>query len=212
MFILFVFVEIDLIWLDWLLVCDVFVILLIIGVDGLFQVMWLLVLYWCDGEDILIEGYWVWFNLQVGYVGFVLLLVYGLYVYVLLGWYFDKEVQVCVFIWNYVVVELCGVFELVDDLDVLIVMFDGFSVCYEVGVGGDWDLQLIDLCQCWMLVGIVGFCFCFDQVQIKFKFSQNYFEVNQCSVIDVLLVFLVFVLQELVQWMCWCCDECIIVN
>lgn len=207
MFILCVFVEIDLFWLDCLLVCDLFVIVFIVGSDGLLELMWMLVLYWCEGECIELCGYWVCVNLQLCYSGVVKVLVDGLYGYVLVSWYLDKEFVVCVLIWNYVVVELCGQLYMFDDVDVLVGLVGVISDYFEVSVGQVWWFDVMCVEYGLELCVIVGFCFQVEYVQLKLKLSQNYFDVNQCVVIVELEQLGIFFFIELVQWMCWYCEQ-----
>lgn len=120
----------------------------------------------------------------------VLVIFFGLQGYVSLNWYLSKYVNGgCeVFMWNYVVVYVYGCLCIVYDVGWLCGLFDVLIDCYEVSEFLLWKVVdvLVDYVE--KLFGvIVGIEIVIECIEGKFKFSQNYLDVNCVGVIGGLI-------------------------
>ncbi len=180
------FVETDLAQLDALLAADPFVTLVTQDEAGAPFVSHLPVLYRRDGGGIRIEGHWARPNPQARHAGDVLMIVHGPHAYVSPGWYPDKESAGRVPTWNYAVAHLRGRLERFEDEAALAELVSRLSRHFEAANGSDWEFDPGDARQHALLRGIVGFRFVPEQVDIKFKLSQNHPLANRHAVIDAL--------------------------
>ena len=171
------FVETDLAQLDALLANDPFV-TLVSSVDGLPFASHLPVLYTRDGNQVLIEGHWAKANPQISHGGAALMIVHGPHAYVSPGWYPDKEEAARVPTWNYAVAHLTGTLEASTDEDFLASVVDRLSIRHETTVGSDWHYEHARDDHRRQLRGIVGFRFVPQQIELKFKLSQNHPPAN----------------------------------
>lgn len=175
------FVETDLAQLDTLLANDPFV-TLVSSVDGLPFASHLPVLYARDGNHVLIEGHWAKANPQISHGGTALMIVHGPHAYVSPGWYPDKEEAARVPTWNYAVAHLTGTLEASTDEDFLASVVDRLSIRHETAVGSDWRYEHARDDHRSQLRGIVGFRFAPQQIELKFKLSQNHPPANAHAV------------------------------
>ena len=172
------FTETDLRELDRLIARDAFVTLITTGADGAPFVSHLPVLYARDGEHIVIEGHWARPNPQARHAGPALLIVHGPHAYLSPGWYPDKESAARVPTWNYAVAHLRGALEPTEDIAVLASIVDRLSQANEARVGNDWRFEPERPDHAGQLRGIIGFRMVVEQVELKFKLSQNHPEAN----------------------------------
>ena len=172
------FVETDLAQLDALFAIDPFVTLVTHDEAGASFASHLPVLYQRDGERIHIEGHWARPNPQAIHPPEALMIVHGPHAYVSPGWYPDKLGAGRVPTWNYAVAHLRGRFETFADEASLADLVSRLSSHFEATVGSDWEFDPTDARQHALLRGIVGFRFVLDQVDIKFKLSQNHPAAN----------------------------------
>ena len=179
------FVETDLAQLDALLANDPFV-TLVSSVDGLPFASHLPVLYARDGNHVLIEGHWAKANPQISHGGTALMIVHGPHAYVSPGWYPDKEEAARVPTWNYAVAHLTGTLEASTDEDFLASVVDRLSIRHETAVGSDWRYEHARDDHRSQLRGIVGFRFVPQQIELKFKLSQNHPPANVKAVASAL--------------------------
>ncbi len=168
------FTETDLRELDRLIARDAFVTLITTDADGAPFVSHLPVLYARDGEHIVIEGHWARPNPQAQHAGPALLIVHGPHAYLSPGWYPDKESAARVPTWNYAVAHLRGALEPTEDIDVLASIVDRLSQANEARVGSDWRFEPERPDHAGQLRGIIGFRMVVEQVELKFKLSQNH--------------------------------------
>ena len=180
------FAETDLSQLDALLAADPFVTLVTTDADGAPFASHLPVLYRRDGERVLVEGHWAKPNPQAAHAGPALMIVHGPHAYVSPGWYPDKESAGRVPTWNYAVAHLRGRLERFEDEAALAELVSRLSRHFEAANGSDWEFDPGDARQHALLRGIVGFRFVPEQVDIKFKLSQNHPPANRHAVIDAL--------------------------
>lgn len=180
------FVETDLAQLDALFAIDPFVTLVTHDEVGASFASHLPVLYQRDGERIHIEGHWARPNPQAIHPPEALMIVHGPHAYVSPGWYPDKLGAGRVPTWNYAVAHLRGRFETFADEASLADPVSRLSSHFEATVGSDWEFDPTDARQHALLRGIVGFRFVLDQVDIKFKLSQNHPLDNRHAVIAAL--------------------------
>lgn len=172
------FAETDLRELDRLFARDAFVTLVTIDVDGAPFVSHLPVLYARDGERIVIEGHWARPNPQARHAGPALLIVHGPHAYLSPGWYPDKESAARVPTWNYAVAHLRGVLEPTEEPAALASLVDRLSQAHEGRIGSDWRFEHDRDDHVRQLKGIIGFRLRVEQVELKFKLSQNHPEAN----------------------------------
>ena len=180
------FVETDLAQLDALFVLDPFVTLVTQDVGGSPFASHLPVLYRRDGGGIRIEGHWAKPNPQASHASEALMIVHGPHAYVSPGWYPDKLSAGRVPTWNYAVAHLRGRLETFADEASLADLVSRLSSRFEASVGSDWEFDPADARQQALLRGIIGFRFVPDQVDIKFKLSQNHPLANRHGVIAAL--------------------------
>lgn len=172
------FAETDLRELDGLFARDAFVTLVTIDADGAPFVSHLPVLYARDGERIIIEGHWARPNPQARHAGPALLIVHGPHAYLSPGWYPDKESAARVPTWNYAVAHLRGVLEPTEEPAALASLVDRLSQAHEGRIGSDWRFEHDRDDHVRQLKGIIGFRLRVEQVELKFKLSQNHPEAN----------------------------------
>lgn len=177
------FVETDLAQLDALFAIDPFVTLVTHDEAGASFASHLPVLYHRDGHQLRIEGHWARPNPQANHAGEALMIVHGPHAYVSPGWYPDKLGAGRVPTWNYAVAHLRGRLETFADEASLADLVSRLSSHFEATVGSDWEFDPSDARQHALLRGIVGFRFVADQVDIKFKLSQNHPLENRHAVI-----------------------------
>ena len=180
------FVETDLAQLDALFAMDPFVTLVTQDATGASFASHIPVLYRRDDDRIHIEGHWARPNPQASHAGDALMIVHGPHAYVSPGWYPDKLGAGRVPTWNYAVAHLRGRFETFADEASLADLVSRLSSHFEATVGSDWEFDPTDARQHALLRGIVGFRFVLDQVDIKFKLSQNHPLDNRHAVIAAL--------------------------
>lgn len=180
------FVETDLAQLDALFAMDSFVTLVTHDEAGASFASHLPVLYQRDDYRILIEGHWARPNPQATHRSEALMIVHGPHAYVSPGWYPDKLSAGRVPTWNYTVAHLCGRLEAFADESSLADLVSRLSSHFEATVGSDWEFDPEDARQRALLRGIVGFRFVPEQVDIKFKLSQNHPLENRHAVIAAL--------------------------
>ena len=180
------FVETDLAQLDALFALDPFVTLVTQDAAGAPFASHLPVLYLRAGDGIRIEGHWARPNPQVSHDSAALMIVHGPHAYVSPGWYPDKLSAGRVPTWNYAVAHLRGRLETFADEPSLADLVSRLSSRFEATVGSDWEFDPADARQHALLRGIVGFRFVPDQVDIKFKLSQNHPLANRHAVIAAL--------------------------
>ncbi len=172
------FAETDLHELDRLLARDAFVTLITTGADGAPFVSHLPVLYARDREHIVIEGHWARPNPQARHAGPALLIAHGPHAYLSPGWYPDKESAARVPTWNYAVAHLRGVLEPTEEPAALASLVDRLSQAHEGRIGSDWRFEHGRDDHVRQLKGIIGFRLVVEQVELKFKLSQNHPEAN----------------------------------
>lgn len=180
------FVETDLAQLDALFAMDSFVTLVTHDEAGASFASHLPVLYQRDGDRIHIEGHWARPNPQASHATEALMIVHGPHAYVSPGWYPDKLSAGRVPTWNYAVAHLRGRLEAFADEPSLADLVSRLSSHFEATVGSDWEFDPEDARQRALLRGIVGFRFVPEQVDIKFKLSQNHPLENRHAVIAAL--------------------------
>lgn len=180
------FVETDLAQLDALFALDAFATLVTQDAAGAPFASHLPVLYHRAGDGIRIEGHWARPNPQVSHDSAALMIVHGPHAYVSPGWYPDKASAGRVPTWNYAVAHLRGRLETFADEPSLGDLVSRLSSRFEATVGSDWEFDPADARQHALLRGIVGFRFVPDQVDIKFKLSQNHPLANRHAVIAAL--------------------------
>jgi transcriptional regulator len=180
------FVETDLAQLDALFAMDPFVTLITQDDAGAPFASHLPVLYHRAGDRIHIEGHWARPNPQANHDSDALMIAHGPHAYVSPGWYPDKASAGRVPTWNYAVAHLRGRLETFVDETSLADLVSRLSRHFEATVDGEWDFEPGDARQRAMLRGIVGFRFVPDQVDIKFKLSQNHPLANRQAVIAAL--------------------------
>lgn len=180
------FVETDLAQLDALFALDPFITLVTQDADGATFASHLPVLYRRDGDRIHIEGHWARPNPQADHDSEALMIVHGPHAYVSPGWYPDKLSAGRVPTWNYAVAHLRGRIETFADETSLADLMSRLSRHFETANGSDWEFDFEDARQRALLRGIVGFRFTPQQVDIKFKLSQNHPLANRHAVIAAL--------------------------
>lgn len=180
------FVETDLAQLDALFAADPFVTLVTRDEAGAPFVSHLPVLYRREGDGVHIEGHWARPNPQARHAGDALLIAHGPHAYVSPGWYPDKAATGRVPTWNYAVAHLRGRLKRFEDEGSLADLVSRLSRHFEAANGGDWEFDPDDARQHALLRGIVGFRLVPEQVDIKFKLSQNHPLANRHAVIDAL--------------------------
>jgi len=180
------FVETDLAQLDALFALDPFVTLVTQDGAGAPFASHLPVLYRREGDGIHIEGHWARPNPQASHDSGALMIVHGPHAYVSPGWYPDKLSAGRVPTWNYAVAHLRGRLETFADESSLADLVSRLSSHFEASVGSDWVFDPQDARQHALLRGIVGFRFVPEQVDIKFKLSQNHPLANRQAVIAAL--------------------------
>lgn len=180
------FVESDLAQLDALFALDPFVTLVTQDATGASFASHIPVLYRRDGDRIHIEGHWARPNPQASHATEALMIVHGPHAYVSPGWYPDKLSAGRVPTWNYAVAHLRGRLEAFADEPSLADLVSRLSSHFEATVGNDWEFDPDDARQRALLRGIVGFRFVPEQVDIKFKLSQNHPLENRHAVIAAL--------------------------
>jgi transcriptional regulator len=151
---------------------------LITVADGEPFVSHLPVLYRRDEDGIAVRGHWSRANPQWRHVGDARLILQGPHAYISPSWYPDKESAARVPTWNYAVAHLSGPLEIIDDEDGLASIVSALTTRHEDAIGSDWrfDTGREDLRR--QLRGIVGFRLRPNQVELKFKLSQNHPEPN----------------------------------
>lgn len=172
--------------LDALFAADPFVTLITQDAAGAPFASHLPVLYHRDGDRVLIEGHWAKPNPQSRHSGDALLIVHGPHAYVSPGWYPDKQEAGRVPTWNYALAHLHGRMETFDDDASLADLVTRLSRHFEDSVGSDWEFDPADARQHALLLGIVGFRFVPERIDIKLKLSQNHPLANRQAVIDAL--------------------------
>lgn len=173
------FAETDLAGLDRLMARDAFVTLITVDGDGLPCVSHLPVLYARDGERIVIEGHWARPNPQAQHAGAAaLMIVHGPHGYISPGWYPDKEAAARVPTWNYAVAHLRGRLTTTAETGDLAGIVDRLSQANEGRIGQDWRFEADRDDHVRQLRGIIGFRFEPEQIELKFKFSQNHPPAN----------------------------------
>lgn len=180
------FVETDLAQLDALFAMDPFVTLVTRDATGASFASHIPVLYRRDDDRIHIEGHWARPNPQASHAGDALMIVHGPHAYVSPGWYPDKLSAGRVPTWNYAVAHLRGRLEAFADETSLADLVSRLSSHFEATVGSDWEFDPEDARQRALLRGIVGLRFVPEQLDIKFKLSQNHPLENRHAVIAAL--------------------------
>lgn len=180
------FVETDLAQLDALFAMDPFVTLVTQDATGASFASHIPVLYRRDDDRIHIEGHWARPNPQASHAGDALMIVHGPHAYVSPGWYPDKLSAGRVPTWNYAVAHLRGRLEAFADETSLADLVSRLSSHFEATVGSDWEFDPEDARQRALLRGIVGLRFVPEQLDIKFKLSQNHPLENRHAVIAAL--------------------------
>lgn len=180
------FVETDLAQLDALFAMDPFVTLVTQDATGASFASHIPVLYRRDDDRIHIEGHWARPNPQASHAGDALMIVHGPHAYVSPGWYPDKLSAGRVPTWNYAVAHLRGRLEAFADETSLADLVSRLSSHFEATVGSDWEFDPEDARQRALLRGIVGLRFVPEQLDIKFKLSQNNPLENRHAVIAAL--------------------------
>ncbi|KRG70618.1 FMN-binding negative transcriptional regulator [Pseudoxanthomonas dokdonensis] len=171
------FVETELEQLDALLARDAFITLLTCR-DNLPTVSHVPVLYQRDGEHIVLTGHWARPNPQAGHAGQALAIVHGPHAYLSPSWYPDKDSAARVPTWNYAVAHLHGDLQTTDDHEQLADIVGRLSRHYEATVGSDWLFDAGRGQNARQLGGIIGFRLHVQQVEMKFKLSQNHPPAN----------------------------------
>ena len=167
------FAETDLQALDGLLARDPFVTLVTTTGPAPFA-SHLPVLYSRDGAAVLIKGHWARANPQSRHAGPALLIVHGPHAYISPGWYADKEEASRVPTWNYAVAHLGGTLQPSNDESLLAGIVDRLSTRHESAVGSDWRYEHERPSHRSQLRGITGFRFVPENIELKFKLSQNH--------------------------------------
>ena len=180
------FVETDLAQLDALFAMDPFVTLVTQDATGASFASHIPVLYRRDDDRIHIEGHWARPNPQASHAGDALMIVHGPHAYVSPGWYPDKLSAGRVPTWNYAVAHLRGRLEAFADETSLADLVSRLSSHFEATVGSDWEFDPEDARQRALLRGSVGLRFVPEQLDIKFKLSQNHPLENRHAVIAAL--------------------------
>ena len=167
------FREADLTRLDWLVSHDAFG-TLVSTVDGAPFASHLPVLYRRAGEQVTLTGHWARPNPQWRAIEEqrVLLIIHGPHVYISPRWYLEPRRHVPT--WNYAVAHVYGKVRLVTDATALEQIVVALAEKYEGGAADAWTLAGSDPATRAMLRGIVGFELAADEIQLKFKLSQNH--------------------------------------
>jgi transcriptional regulator len=167
------FQETDLARLDWLVSHDAFATLISI-VDGAPFVSHLPVLYRRDDQQVRFAGHWARPNPQWRAIESqrVLLIIHGPHTYISPRWYVEPRRQVPT--WNYCVAHVYGKVRLITDEAALEQIVSALAARYEVSGADAWKLATSEPGVRSMLRSIVGFELAADEVQLKFKLSQNH--------------------------------------
>lgn len=175
------FAEADLAALDRLVARDPFVTLVTVAA-GQPCIAHVPVLYARSGDRIVLEGHWARVNAQALHGGAATAVVHGPHAYVSPSVYPDKEAAARVPTWNYAVAHLGGHLHTTEDTDALADLVGRMSAHFEALTGHDWVFEGGCPALRRQLAGIVGFRFEVDEVQMKFKLSQNHPEANVLAV------------------------------
>ena len=173
----------DLSALDGLIARDNFITLVTVR-DGAPIVSHLPVLYARDGNKVELRGHWARPNPQSRHAGPALAILHGPHAYVSPAWYTDKEEEARVPTWNYAVAHLHGVLDTFDDTESLAAIVSALSDQHEAAVGSDWRFEPGREDHASQLRGIIGFRFCVERIEMKFKLSQNHPIANRVAVAE----------------------------
>ncbi|MFT3806442.1 FMN-binding negative transcriptional regulator [Arenimonas sp.] len=143
-------------------------------------------LYQRRENEVLIRGHWSRANPQWRHDPRATVLLQGPQAYVSPSWYPDKESAARVPTWNYVVAELVGSLEIVEDEAGLASIVSDLSDRFEAEAGSDWRFEFEREDQRRQLRGIVGFLFRPERIDLKLKLSQNHPLANRIAVSDAL--------------------------
>jgi transcriptional regulator len=163
----------DLDHLDWLAAHDAFG-TLISSVDGAPFATHLPVLYARTGERVTLTGHWARPNPQWRTIEGqrVLFIFHGPHAYISPRWYVAPKRHVPT--WNYAVAHVYGSVRLIEEQDALEGIVSRLADTHEGQVREAWRLAHANPAVRALLRGIVGFELSADEVQLKFKLSQNH--------------------------------------
>ncbi|HKE45739.1 MAG TPA: FMN-binding negative transcriptional regulator [Steroidobacteraceae bacterium] len=171
------FNEADLARLDWLAQHDAFG-TLVSSVEGAPFASHLPVLYRRDAQRVTLTGHWARPNPQWrGIEGQrVLFIFHGPHSYISPRWYVEPRKHVPT--WNYAVAHLYGRIRLLEDRAALTQIVTALADKYEGGAPDAWSVSAAESRILDMLRGIVGFELAVEEIQLKFKLSQNHPRAN----------------------------------